>query len=125
MSVFLSGNIILVSRDKKVQIYEIIKNKLKIIQNSHDDIMIYVDIKDENNFIIYSFDKSLKTWIKKENNFKLNHVIKNTHNGELQKVTYLSNGNFISCVYNITIKIWEENNNNYQSISTIKSNDSI
>ena len=34
----------------------------------------YVDIKDENNFIICSYDKSIKLWNKNNNKFKINKI---------------------------------------------------
>ena len=60
-----SGNLISVSNDKSIKIYD---NKLNIIQsiiNAHDDYINDIDIKDENNFITCSSDKSIKIWIKK------------------------------------------------------------
>ena len=33
------------------------------MKNSHEDSIMCVNIKDENNFIICSNDKSIKTWI--------------------------------------------------------------
>ena len=54
LSTFPSGNIISVSSDKSIIIYDINLNILQNIQNAHDDGIIYVEIKDIlpiNNFI--------------------------------------------------------------------------
>ena len=65
VSIFPSGNIISTSNDKSIIIYDILFNILQNIQNAHDHYINYVEIKDENNFITCSYDKSIKTWIKK------------------------------------------------------------
>ena len=51
-------------------IYFLIFTKYK---NAHSYIN-YVDIKDENNFIICSYDKSIKLWNKNNNKFKINKI---------------------------------------------------
>ena len=60
VSTFPSGNIISTSNDKSIIIYDIFFNILQYIQNVHDGAIYYVEIKDENNFITCSFDKSIK-----------------------------------------------------------------
>ena len=94
---FPSGNIISVSFDKSIKIYD---NKFNIIQNisnAHDDYIIDVSIKDENNFITCSSDKNIKIWIKMTNNLKneyffdLNQTIKNAHDDWINKVIYCLN----------------------------------
>ena len=129
---FPSGNIISVSFDKSIKIYD---NKFNIIQNisnAHDDYIIDVSIKDENNFITCSSDKNIKIWIKMRNNLKneyffdLNQTIKNAHDDWINKLKYCSNGNIISCSRDNKIKIWEENNNNnYQCIKILTHNDCV
>ena len=84
----------------------------------------YVDIKDENNFIICSYDKSIKLWNKNNNEFKINKIIKNAHDNIIIKVIYCSNNNLISCSWDKTIKIWKENNN-YENIKILKHSNSI
>ena len=64
-------------------------------------------------------DKSIKTWIKKENEFELYNHIKNAHKNYISKIIYSSNGNLISCSVDSTIKIWEKINNNYQLLTTL------
>ncbi len=119
ISCFPSGNIISVSNDKSINIYDINLNILQRIENAHDDAIIYVEIKDENNFITCSNDKNIKLWIKNNNEFKINKIIKNAHEDRINKVIYSSNGNLISCSRDKNIKIWKENNNNYENIKIL------
>ncbi len=124
-----SGNLISVSNDKSIKIYD---NKLNIIQsiiNAHDDYINDIDIKDENNFITCSSDKSIKIWIKKylkgyvynSYSFTLYQNIKDAHKDKITKVIYCSNGKIISSSWDKTIKIWEENkDNNYNCIQILK-----
>ena len=120
LSIFPSGNIISVSADKSIIIYDIHLNILQQIQNAHDRGILYVEVKDENNFITCSADKSIKLWIKKENKFEINKIINNAHNDAINKVICCLNGNLISCSYDNKIKIWKENNNNnYDNIKIL------
>ena len=77
VSTFPSGNIISTSDDKSIIIYDIHFNILQNIPNAHDSWINYVEIKDEHNFITCSSDKSIKSWIKNNNEFKINKIIKN------------------------------------------------
>ncbi len=119
MSVFPSGNIISVSKDKSIKIYDNRLNILQYIQNAHEDLIGCVNIKDENNFVTCSNDKKIKTWIKKDNQFEINQIIENAHNQIIRKVIYYLDNKLISCSYDTTIKIWEEKNNHYQNIFTL------
>ena len=60
-------------------------------------------------FITCSADKSIKSWIKNNKEFKINKIIKNAHDDSINKVIYCSNNNLISCSYDKTIIIWKEN----------------
>ena len=91
LSSFLSVNIISVSKDKSIISYDIYLNILQNIQNAHDDSIAYVEVKDENNFITCSADKSIKLWINKENKFKINKIINNAHDDVIIKVIDCSN----------------------------------
>ena len=124
---FPSGNIISVSYDKTIKIYDIHFNIIQLISKAHNDYILYIDIKDENNFISCSWDKSIKIWIKIKNIFILNQVIENAHNGYIYKVLYYLNENIISCSNDGTVKIWEENinNNKYQLIISLQHSDTI
>ena len=119
VSVFPSGNIISVSFDKSIIIYDINMNVIQIISNAHNDGILYVNIFDENNFVTCSYDQSIKTWIKKDNKFEKNKVIHNAHSDYIMKVIYNSKGNIISCGLDGTIKIWEEKNNQYQNVTIL------
>ena len=87
MGVFPSGNIISVSKDKSIHIYDNNLNILQDIQNAHEDLICYIDIKDENNFVTCSNDKNIKTWIKKEDKFEINQLIKNAH--KVKKIVFI------------------------------------
>jgi WD40 repeat protein len=119
ISKFPSGNIISVSYDKEIKIFDKNISLIQNIKNGHNDDIIYVDIKDENNFITCSGDKSIKIWIKKENKFQIYHNIINAHINRINKVIYCSNGNIISCSNDKTIKIWEEKNKKYELITIL------
>ena len=125
MSNFPSGNIISVSGDKSINIYDIHFNIIQHIEKAHSHYITYVQIKDEDNFITCSYDKNIKLWIKKENKFIENIIIENAHDDEINKVIYSSNGNLISCSQDNSIKIWKEKNNKYERIKTLKHSDYV
>ena len=121
VNIFPSGNIISVSDDKSIKIYDNFFNLLQTIKLAHYCGILYVDIKDDNNFMTCSVDRSIKTWIKINNKFQINHRIYDAHNNMLWKVKYYSDKFIISCSWDNCVKIWRlENNNEYQCISTIK-----
>ena len=125
ISIFPSGNIISVSFDKSIKIYDEDFNILQNILNAHEKSIVYVDIKDDNNFVTCSGDLTIKTWIKKENAFNVNKIIDNAHNDVVRKVLYYSNRYLISCSTDYTVKIWEEINDIYQNILTISNSSYI
>ena len=127
ISKFPSGNIISVSSDRSIKIYNINFINIQNINNAHDDGITYVSVKDENNFITCSKDKNIKIWIKNNNNkFILSQIITNAHNDIIIKVIYLMNEKIISCSWDETMKIWEKDNNNiYQSIIIFKHSDYV
>ena len=120
IAVFPSGNIISVSNDKYINIYDKNLTIIQTISNAHNDYINDVYVKDENNFVTCSSDKTIKTWIKKyskgyvytANIFTLNQKIENAHNDRITKVIFCLNGNLISCSWDKTIKIWEEDKEN-------------
>ena len=118
-SIFPSGNIVSVSDDKSIIIYDNLFNVLQIISNAHSQQIYYVEIKDENNFVTCSNDKTIKTWIKRNNKFEINKTINNAHDDAVIKVIYNSKGNLISCSFDYSIKIWEEKNGEYINIKTL------
>ena len=115
ISTFPSGNIISVSKDNSIKIYDIHLNILQNIINAHDDAIGYIEVKDDNNFMTCSSDKSIKLWIKKGIKFVINKTLNNCHEQLIVKVIYLDNS-IISCSWDNTIKIWIEDNNTYNNI---------
>ena len=105
---FPTGNIISVSVDKSIIIYDIDFNILQNIQNAHNNLISYVEVIDENNFITCSEDKNIKLWIKNVDKFINNKIINNAHKKGITKVIYCSNKNLISCSYDNKINIWKE-----------------
>ena len=57
---FPSGNIIAVF-DNYIIIYDIDFKEIQKIENAHEDLIHYADIKDENNFVTCSDDLNIKT----------------------------------------------------------------
>ncbi len=130
MSIFPSGNIISVSSNQSINIYDNSFNTIQTILNAHNENIFDVYVKDENNFVTCSY-YDIKTWIKKNNEqnvylFVLNQIIEKAHNDSISKVIYSLNGNLISCSKDKTIKIWEENNeNNYKCIKILNHSDRV
>ena len=60
INVFPSGNIISVSNDKSIKIFDNDFNNLQIILNAHEKGILYVHIINEFNFITCSKDKNIK-----------------------------------------------------------------
>ena len=120
-SLFPSRNIVAAMSDSIIRIYDSNFNIIQNIEKAHGGIIYYVNVKDENNFVTSSNDNTIKTWIKKDNFFTLNHKIINAHklNNNIFQVIYYLKGNLISYSNN-EINIWEQINNKYQSISTLK-----
>ena len=120
-SLFPSGNIVAAMSNSIIRIYDSNFNIIQNIEKAHGGIIYYVNVKDENNFVTSSNDNTIKTWIKKDNFFTLNHKIINAHklNNNIFQVIYYLKGNLISYSNN-EINIWEQINNKYQSISTLK-----
>ena len=118
LSIFPSGNVVLIS-EKSIKLFDLNFNILQHIQNAHDEIITYIDIKDENNFVTCSYNKEIKIWIKNENKFILNKNLINAHYNYINQVKYYLNNNIISCSLDKTVKIWEEINNKFQLIITL------
>ena len=116
---FPSGNIIAVF-DNYIIIYDIDFKEIQKIENAHEDLIHYVDIKDENNFVTCSDDLNIKTRIKINGKFQLNKIIKKAHTNFMNKVKYYKDKQLISCGYDGSVKIWKENGNSYQIITIWK-----
>ena len=72
LSIFPSENIVSVSDNKSIKIFDNEFNILQIIKNAYNDIVFIMLILKMNNFATFSRDKSIKNWIKKGNEFILN-----------------------------------------------------
>ena len=118
ISEFPSTNIVSISDDKSIIIYNNKFNILQIINNAHDNIIFDLSIKDENNFATCSADKSIKTWIKKNEknkiSYELNYSINNAHNNDIHKIIFFKDEQIISCSRDSCIKIFIKINSNYQ-----------
>ena len=124
---FPSGNIISISNDKSINIYNINLNIIQKIENAHENNVFGISIQNENNFATCSDDLSIKIWIKRRiakfniNKFFLYGIIYNAHNDRIYNIIYSLNGNIISCSGDKTLKIWEKKKNRrYQLITIIK-----
>ena len=118
IDIFQSGNIISVSRDTSIIIWDNKLNILTKIKNAHNNYINDVKVINENNFITCSY-QSIKIWVKINDQWKCNQLIENAHNSIIFKILYNSNNKIISCSEDETIKIWEEINNNYQLVTTL------
>lgn len=120
VQLFPSGNLISVSDDYSIKIYDKDLNVLQHILNAHNDCIPYVCVKDDNNFVTCSGDKNIKTWKKINNIFVENIKIQNAHDNHIFKVIY-SNDDIISCSLDESFKIWEKTKENrYQNNIVIK-----
>ena len=125
MSILPSGKIISISNDKSIKIIDLNFNTIQTIEKAHEDLITNSDTKDEDNFVTCSNDKSIKTWIKKENKYQINKIIKKAHLKSIRKIIYYNNENLISCSLDKSIKIWKENKDNYINILTLNHLDLI
>lgn len=125
MSILPSGKIISISNDKSIKIIDLNFNTIQTIEKAHEDLITNSDIKDEDNFVTCSNDKSIKTWIKKENKYQINKIIKKAHLNSIKKIIYYNNENLISCSLDKSIKIWKKNKDNYINILTLNHLDLI
>ena len=126
VKIFPSGNLVSVSDDSSIIIYNGLQyNVIQNIRNAHENSIINVSIKDDNNFITCSDDTNIHIWSKKENEFTLNKIIKKAHKNRICNVIYCSNDNIISCSNDEKIKIWELINDEYQLLTTLTHSDTI
>ncbi len=122
LSIFPNGNIISVSRDRSIQIYDSNFLLIQKISEAHKETIANLYIKNDNFFITCSKDRSINFWKKQNINnlFDLNQTIKNAHLDTIFNIIILPNGNLISCSDDNTVKLWEEiNNNKYQLMLTL------
>ncbi len=123
VSIFPSGNIISISNDLSINIWDNNFNLIQQIDNAHEEYLTYVEIENENNFVTCSDDRSIKFWNKQYNIFTLKENIINAHQSGITKVIFIKNKqNLISCSEDETIKVWEKKNkiNKYQCVNIIQ-----
>jgi len=126
ISVFPSGNLISISDDKSIILYDNNLNTIQKIRKAHNNSIEGLSIKDDNNFITSSTDNNIKNWIKRRNRFILNSTIEKAHKDLIYSIKYCKNGNIISYSKDKTIKIWESiNDNTFQNIITIELSEKI
>ena len=117
---FPSGNLVSVSCDQSIAIYDINLDIIQIINYAHEEPLTCLSIKDDFNFITCSNEGTIKIWGKKNDKFKLKETISNAHSDSINKIIYCSNNDIISCSDDKTIKIWwEYKNNKYQNLISI------
>lgn len=116
ISIFPLGDIIC-SSGKFILIFDINFKKIQEIK-AHNDSILCISIKDDNNFITSSYDDLIRVWKKKEKKFILHHTMEKSHESWIYGLLYCPNYYIISCSHDGTIKIWDENTN-YQCITAI------
>lgn len=108
LSVFPSGNIISVSWDKTIKIWDLNFNLLSTINDNITDYIVYVSIKDENTFAISLYDRTVKIFKKNKNNkYILSEEINNHYEDLVNKLIFFQNGTLILSSEN-KIDIFEE-----------------
>ena len=120
------NEIISVSSDKSITVFDKFFHMFQKIENAHNSIIFDISLKDKNNFAICSGDKSIKTWKKSEDGkYKLNISINNIHEDDIHKIIYLEDNTIISGSKDQKIKILNFNNNEYHCNTIIDQNDKI
>ena len=120
ISIFPSGNLVSVSFDQSIVIYNENFEIIQKIKDAHDSLIWDVQIKDEENFATCSTDNSIKFWKKEaaENKYILNETIENAHK-VVSKILFKLDGKLISSSVDGTIKIWQKVNNKHQCITEL------
>ena len=109
-----SNEIISISSDKSIIVFDQLFHIFQKIEKAHERIIFDISLKDKNNFATCSGDKSIKTWQKSENGkYKLNLSINNIHEDDIYKIIYLKDNTIISGSKDNKIKILNLNNNEY------------
>ena len=129
ISIFPSGNLIVITNNNIIIIYNNYFKILQIIKDEKNNFWNgngYVSVKDENNFVFCS-GQYIKFYTKKyiKNNdknseFVIHQIIKQNAFLYEYQINFLTNENMISCTHNL-INIWEKNNinNKYQKITSL------
>lgn len=113
---FPSNKFVSICNDHSIKIWDENYKCIQIIVNAHDDIINYVTIKDEDNFVTCSADKSIRFWKKTKNNeFILNVKLLNAHKKNIGKIIYSDQRDiYITCSLDNSVKIWVKQNDSYQ-----------
>ena len=117
LTFFPSGITITGSWDGKLKIYKTFDIKKKFSEyKAHNSCIMYISIKDDNEFASCS-DIEIKIFnIKEEGNkfiFEIKLFFDNAHNDVINKILYSKNNNYLfSCSMDNCIKIWDLDNNN-------------
>ena len=120
------NEIISVSSDKSITVFDKFFHVFQKIEKAHDRIIFDISLKDKNNFATCSGDKSIKTWKKSEDGkYKLNQSINDIHEDDIHKIIYLEDNTIISGSKDKKIKILKFNNNEYHCDRIIDQNDKI
>ena len=120
------NEIISVSSDKSITVFDKFFHIFQKIENAHNSIIFDISLKDKNNFATCSGDKSIKTWKKSEDGkYKLNISINDIHEDDIHKIIYLEDNTIISGSKDQKIKILNFNNNEYHCNTIIDQNDKI
>ena len=129
ISIFPSGNLILITNNNRIIIYNNYFKILQIIKDEKNNFWNgngYVSVKDENNFVFCS-GQYIKFYTKKyiKNNdknseFVIHQIIKQNAFLYEYQINFLTNENMISCTHNL-INIREKNhmNKKYQNITSL------
>ena len=127
IGIFPSGNIASVSNDSTIIIYDNNFIEIQTIINAHLNSIIYISIKDDNNFVTCSIDNRIIVWIRNNiNKFESFQILKNIHSKWINQVIYSENENLISCSRDQTVKIFGKiKNNNFQCIISLKHSQNI
>ena len=128
LTFFPSGITITGSWDGKLKIYKTFDIKKKFSEyKAHNSCIMYISIKDDNEFASCS-DIEIKIFnIKKDGNeFIIENklYIENAHNDVINKILYSENNILFSCSMDNCIKLWNLNNKD-ENIKIINENDNI
>ena len=122
-----SSNIIIsVSSDKSITLFDYSYKILQKIKDAHDGVIFDIALKDDNNFATCSEDKTIKTWVKSENNnYILNKTINHIHKDDIHKIEYLEDYTIISGSKDAKIKILNLINNEYKCTIILNNNSGV
>ena len=117
ISQFPSGNIIIISSDQPMKIFDKDFDLKQTLSNEDNSQIIDIYIKDDNDFITWRYQKII-IWKKDSGLFKINEIILNAHDLRIHKVIYSNNYDIISFDHK-SIKLWSKTKKTYQCITRI------